>query len=235
MSICSFHLARVPVSTTIGALLRPPSAASVAGLVHAECMTRMTLGALVVSPSRLQPRHLAMFASWKDEGSLDAFLAGTSLGGRLASGWHVRLEFLRQWGQLEALGEFPPPTNKDFTDGPVVAVTIARMKLMHVPRFIRWGRPVEALVRDHPGKTLALAAIRFPRTVSTFSIWNSKLEMTAMVHGHSQMPQPDRHSRAMVERERKNFHFEFTTLRFRPISEHGVWDGRRSLVPWEPS
>lgn len=41
------------------------------------------------------------------------------------------------------------------TNAPVVAVTLARMKLPEVPGFIRWGRPVEKLVRNHPGITLA--------------------------------------------------------------------------------
>lgn len=38
-----------------------------------------------------------------------------------------------------------------------------------------------------------------------------------------------RHARAMVERERRDFHHEFTTLRFRPLSEHGTWEGGRVL------
>lgn len=68
----------------------------------------------------------------------------------------------------------------------VVAVTLAWMKLLQVPRFIRWGKPVEELVRDDP---------------------------------------------AMVERRRKDFHFEFTTLRFRAIGEYGDWEGWRGIVP----
>lgn len=39
--------------------------------------------------------------------------------------------------------------------------------LAEVPRFLHWGRPVERFVRDHPGATLALAAVRPPRTVPT--------------------------------------------------------------------
>ncbi len=42
---------------------------------------------------------------------------------------------------------------------------------------------------------------------------------------------PERHIAAMRERERKDFHVEFTTLRFRALSEHGEWEGRRDLVP----
>ncbi len=48
----------------------------------------------------------------------------------------------------------------------MVAVTLARMKLPQVPRFIRWGWPVEQLVRDHPSTTPAIAAIRLPGTQS---------------------------------------------------------------------
>lgn len=36
---------------------------------------------------------------------------------------------------------------------------------------------------------------------------------------------------AMVERQRKDFHVEFTTLRFTCIGEYGAWEGRSSIVP----
>lgn len=29
----------------------------------------------------------------------------------------------------------------------------------------------------------------------------------------------------------EDFHHEFTTLRFRPLSEHGTWEGQTGLVP----
>jgi hypothetical protein len=55
--------------------------------------------------------------------------------------------------------------------------------------------------------------------------------MTDMVHGRSAIPAPTRHADAMAERRRKDFHFEFTTLRFSCIGEYGAWDGRTSIVP----
>ena len=112
-----------------------------------------------------------------------------------------------------------------------MAVTLARLKLPQLARFIRWGKPVEQLVRDDPGTTLALAAIRPPRTFSTFTVWRSQREMTDMVHGMGSAVGADRHAKAMVERERKDFHYQFTTLRFRAIAEYGVWAGRRDIVP----
>lgn len=86
------------------------------------------------------------------------------------------------------------------------------------------------MVRDHPGTNLSLASVNLPNTVSTFSIWKSLKEMTDMVHGHSNVQKPKRHSNAMKERNRKNFYFEFTTLRFKPLSEHGSWKGKSDYI-----
>ncbi len=219
------------IGTTLGALLRPPNGQTVAGLRHAECMTRMTLGAAILSPARMQLRHLTMFAAWDGHAAIDEFLAVTSLGRAISSGWHVRMELLRRWGHLTEFDGFAESDREQDPEAPVVAVTLARLKLLQVPRFIRWGKPVEKLVRDHPGATLALAASRPPRTVSTFSVWTSQREMVEMVRGHSHVPRPERHAAAMVERQRKDFHFQFTTLRFRPIEEHGTWEGHTKFVP----
>ncbi len=231
MAVFTFHLARTQIRTTAMALCRPPHGQQVPGLQHAECLAMMTLGAPIVSPARMQLRHLAMFAAWESQAAIDGFLDCTKLGRALAQGWHVRMAFQRRWGHVREFGGLAESVGEQNPSAPVVAVTLARMKLPQVPRFIRWGKPVEELVRDHPGTTLALAAMRLPRTVSTFTVWNSLQEMLNMVHGHSSVPRPGRHADAMVERQRKDFHFEFTTLRFRPIAEYGNWEGRTQIVP----
>jgi len=231
MTVFTFHFAKTTIGTTVRALYRPPTRREVPGLNHAECMTKMTLGASIVSPSRMQFNQLTMFASWESQSAIDEFLANTALGRAFANGWHVRMEFLRRWGYVRAFDGLPESVGEQDPAAPVVAVTLARMKLPEVPRFIYWGRPVEQLVRDHPGKTLAIAAIRLPNTVSTFSIWKSQREMVDMVRGRSAVPQPERHATAMAERVRKDFHFEFTTLRFKPLAEYGNWEGRTNIVP----
>lgn len=231
MRVFTFHLAKTNISTVVGALYRPPTGQQVRGLDHAECMARMMLGAPILSPARMQLRHLAMFAAWESEGAIDEFLGSTGLGRVLANGWHVRMAFQRRWGHITEFDGLAESVGKQDPAAPVVAVTLARMKLPQVPRFIHWGKPVETLVRDHPGTTLALAAMRLPRTVSTFSVWRSQQEMVDMVRGHSDVPRPERHAVAMVERERKDFHFEFTTLRFRPLVEYGEWEGRTNIIP----
>lgn len=231
MSVFTFHLTKTNITTALKAFWNPPTANTVPGLIHAECMTSMKLGSPIFSTERMLMRQVAVFAQWEDEAAIDSFLESNSLGQALAKGWHTRLTFLRQWGHID---EFELPDASEAlndSDAPVVAVTLARMKLFQVPRFIRWGRPVEKQVRDDPGTTLAMAAIRLPNTVSTFSVWNTLKEMENMAHGHSATPKPKRHAKAMKERERKDFHYQFTTLRFKPIAEYGEWQGRTSFIP----
>jgi hypothetical protein len=189
----------------------------------------MRLGSPAVSLERMQLRRLAMFAEWEDESALERFLADDHLGRRLSDGWHVRLQYLRRYGEVAALAGLPVRAGRWDPEEPIVAVTVARLKLPELPRFLKWGRPVERLVARHPGTTFATAAIRPPRTFSTFTIWRSVRAMTDMVHGHSAVPQPHRHAVAMAEQHRRDFHHESAFMRFRPLSEHGTWEGRRLL------
>ncbi|MFF3038649.1 hypothetical protein [Arthrobacter citreus] len=229
MSIYSFHLANLPPLTAAGAMVRQLKAP---GLVHAEVFAGMELGAPIVSPRRMQLKRTAVFAHWEDERSLTDFLTGHPFGRKLDQGWHVRLQFLRRWGKVSEFSGLPESAESANPHEPVVAVTLARLRLPELPRFIRWGRPVETQIRDHPEATLAMAGIRLPRTVSTFSIWTSTRAMTGMVSGRDAGETARRHTEAMTERERRDFHHEFTTLRFRPLSEHGSWQGRSDYIPW---
>ncbi|WP_420603472.1 hypothetical protein [Flagellimonas sp.] len=231
MSIFSYHLVKMPFTLAIKGLFSDLINKKTKGLIHSEYMTAMTLGSPILSPSRFLLRQVVIFAQWENEEALEKYLKEEKFGEILTKGWHVRLTFIREWGKIKGFRIPEKKAKLESASSPVVAVTIARMKPLAVPRFIHWGRPVEKLVRDHVGITLSLASFRFPNTVSTFSIWKTEEEMTNMVHGHSEMPKPKRHSNAMKERERKNFHFEFTTLRFKPIFEFGTWKGKESYIP----
>lgn len=231
MRIFTFHLAECGITGTIRWLIRPPTPRSVPGLVHAECMVPMTLGRPVALPWRYRPHQIAMFAAWEGEEAIDGFLQSGRLGDALASGWHVRMEFLRRWGHISELSGLPPAAREHNAQQPVVAVTLARLRISRTLSFIRWGKPVEEQVRDNPATTISLAAMRPVGTLSTFSIWRTQQAMTDMVHGRSGGPLADRHARAMQERDRKDFHHEFTTLRFRPISEQGCWQGQHRFLP----
>lgn len=231
MNIFSYHLVELPFFVATKRIFSNPISKNTKGLIHLEYMSAMTLGSPIFSTSRILIGQVAVFMQWENETALENYLEQDRFGRILSKGWHVRLSFIREWGKFS---RFKIPEYKDKLESPnspVVAVTIARMKPFAVPRFIHWGRPVEKLVRDHPGTTLSLASIKFPNTVSTFSIWKTEKEMTDMVHGHSAVEKPKRHSAAMKERERKDFHFEFTTLRFKPLVEFGKWKGQSNFIP----
>lgn len=186
----------------------------------------MRLGSPFYSADRWLKPELVVFAQWENQDALTNFLAQHNLGKTLTKGWYLRLKLVRQWGSVPYF-DLQNTAEQPLDDEQLVAaVTLAHMRFRHIPRFIRWGKPVEELVRDHPATTLALASFGFPNCISTFSIWKSAREMSAMVHGHSQVAKPKRHQHAMKERERKDFHYSFTTLRFLALSEHGHWDGR---------
>lgn len=231
MNVFTFHLAECGVAQTVRALIRPPTSRSTPGLVHAECMVPMTLGRPIALPWRYRPHQIALFAAWQDEDAIDGFMQSSRLGRALAKGWHVRMEFVRRWGYISELDGLPSRAIHHDDQLPVVAVTLARLRVSQAIRFIRWGKPVEEQVRDDPATTITLAAMRPIGTLSTFSIWRTQQAMTDMVHGRSQAAAADRHAKAMQERNRKDFHHEFTTLRFRPISEHGCWEGNERFLP----
>jgi hypothetical protein len=227
--IHSFHLVDLPVRMSVQALVRPPDRTTVEGLQHAECLVLMRFAAPIVSRDRLQLRRFAMFAQWDDEAALDRFIDTHAFGRRLAAGWHVRLQYLRRYGAVAALGDLPELAGPWALDEPIVAVTLARMKLRELPRFLRWGRPVEQLIASHPAAVFSTGAQRPPNTISTFSIWRTVREMTEMVHGRSVVPDAHVHQVAMAEQRRRDFHFESTFMRFRPLAEHGEWQGRHLL------
>lgn len=216
----------MPFFTGLSALLNPPAAE---GLHFVEALAFMQLGAPIVSTQRLRVSRLALFAEWADEAALESFLTSEPLGQRLANGWHVRLQYLRRYGTVRGLEHLPQKARDWRDDEPVVAITLARMKLFEVPRFLTWGKPVEHFVRDHEGQVFSMAAQRPPNTISTFSVWHSVRAMTKMVHGDGNTPASQVHSKAMEEQRRRDFHHESIFMRFRPLSEHGEWQGRRLL------
>lgn len=231
MTVFSYHLVKLPITDALRIMFFPIKSKQIEGLIYAETMSAMILGSPIFSKSRFFNREIVFFAQWENENDLNVFLQSTLKGQQIAKGWHVRLEFLRQWGRISGFQIPKKEVEIENENIPVVAVTIARMKYMQIPRFLRWGRPVEKQVRDDNGTTLSLASIRYPNIISTFSIWKTQKAMTDMVHGHSKMPQSKRHINAMKERDRKDFHFEFTTLRFRPLAEYGEWKNKSNYIP----
>jgi len=217
----SFHLRRVSLGALPRALFGRPQAS---GLHHAESFLTMHLGAPVFSARRYDLRDVATFAWWSEEAALDDYLASPH-GRSLGEGWHVRLRLYRRWGRVREVADAVVHEDAEVPGHPVVAVTLARLKLSQTLRFTRFGKPVERQVRDHPGKTLALAAMRPLATFCTFSIWRDEAAMVGMVQGRQEDRDGRSHRLAMRERSRRDFHHEFTTMRLVPLREVGTWRG----------
>lgn len=231
MNIFTYHHLELSFFQAIRMMFSPLNSKHNEGLIHAETMSAMVLGSSILSPSRFFSKKIVVFAQWESEEALQFFLDQHPNGKLYAKSWYIQLELIREWGEISGFKIPKLVEENDSNDGPVVAVTLARMKFLEIPRFLRWGRPVEKLVRDHPGTVASLASIRYPNLISTFSIWNTQKEMREMVTGRSKVQQPKRHIDAMKERQRKDFHDEFTTLRFKPIAEFGTWKMKNEAKP----
>lgn len=227
--IFSFHLAKLPLSKVPRFLLNPTHLQKISGLKHSESFFTMNLGEAIMAPPRYNLTTVALFAWWSEEAFLSSFLEDPSRD-FLQDGWHVRMKLYRRWGEIAELRDaIVAPTIAGATiaepNTTVVAVTLARLKVLEAARFAKWGRPVESQVRNHKGKNLALAAFRPLNTFSTFSIWQNESEMLNMVSGRDKFHDGENHQQAMTERDRRDFHHEFTTLRFKPFQEAGIWNG----------
>jgi hypothetical protein len=222
--IFSFHLVRIPFWKVPYFVFTRLHQKRIPGLRHSEGFFTMNLGESIVSPPRYNLKTFALFAWWSDEKSLEEFLQQPAY--RIFNeGWHVRMKLYRVWGEISELKTATLEEPITQADVPVVAVTLARLNLFQTHRFIAWGKPVESQVRNHHGTLLALASFRPLNTFSTFSIWKNESEMINMVRG-SKPQDGDSHKLAMQERNRKDFHHEFTTMRFIPFKEMGVWNGK---------
>lgn len=215
-------------------MINPLNSSADSGLIHAETMSIMQLGSPVYSLSRFFSKTIAIVAQWEDESALELFLSTHPISIHIKTSWHLKLRLIHQWGSISGF-RIAPLSELDSVGTPVVAITLARMRPAEISRFLRWGVPVERLVRDHPRKLIALASIRYPNLISTFSVWHSIDDLRAMVLGHSKMPLPKRHIDAMKETERKDFHFEFTTLRFSVLEEYGQWQQKQFFSDATPT
>ena len=231
MELFSYHLIQAPVYSVAARLLSSAALLRVPGLRHAECLLPMRMGHAVALPGRYHSTTLALFALWDDESHLERFLEAPPYRVFERAGWHIRLRFYKRWGSYAGLDQAKTYTELANPEGPVVGVTFARLKLIETFRFARWGKPVEAQVRDHPGVTRATVSFRPLNTFSTFSIWRSEQDMLSMVRGRQAEIDGTDHREAMKELARRTFHYEFTTMRLVPLSEHGQWPEPMLLSP----
>ena len=228
--IFSFHLVHLSFFSILAYFFRPLHKRNIPGIRHSESFFVMNLGEGVFSFKRFNLGSCGFFIWWDEDAHIDQLTEQPRYSFFRDDGWQIRIKKYRRWGGVREINDAHIDPSLRDPENPVVAVTLARLKLWHLLRFTKWGKPVERQVRDHRGNTLALAAFRPFNHFCTFSIWNTEAEMTGMVFGKRSAEDGDEHKRAMKERNRKAFHFEFATMRFVPTKQLGAWNGKSDHV-----
>ena len=214
--IFSYHLIQLSFFKMLRLFFAPPKVKNISGLNFSLCLFTMKLGHPVFSFSRYNLTTLAFIARWKDEASLDQFIQNKKSNFLKSETWSVRLKPYRQWGHYEGLNDLSL-TDTQKPKGPIIGLTVAKLRLTQVFRFARWGKPVEKQVHKSKGKMYAAVSMRPLLYFSTFSLWKTEEDMLSMVIGHKETKEGMNHSLAMKERAQRPFHHEFTTIRFIPL------------------
>jgi len=135
------------------------------------------------------------------------------------------MEPLRVFGEWPGLPGLPKVELPVADDEPVVVLTLGRLMPWRLIPFLRAAHPAEEEVLAEPGLLASTGFGRFPRLVSTFSVWRSAAEMQNYAYRR------DGSHRAAVALDKAHpFHRHSAFIRFRPYASEGRWQGRDPLA-----
>lgn len=222
--VASIHIADVGVRSALSLLRSCPSPASAPGLRHANSVLAVPLHR---SPFRVPGlRRVGLVAFWDDDPALDRFLEAHPVAAALADGWHVRLEPLRVVGDWPGLPSGVSPAADTSHEGPVVGLTIARVRPSRVVRFVRMSAAAQAEALDSTGFTWAVDLTHpLHALIGTCSLWRDARALTRYTHGRDGTA----HRAALAEDRRRPFFSLGAFARFRPTSSRGKLDGGNPL------
>ena len=220
--VASVHLRDVGPLRALNVLSKRPKTGSIPGLRTVDVALATPLQAS--GAPRPSLRRVGLVAIWDDDASITAFLADHPLARALAGGWHARLQPLRLHGSWPGLPDELPRARDAITDDPAVVLTLGRLRISHVRRFLRASRPAERAALHAPGFVWGTALAR-PPFVATCSLWESARAITSYAYGGGDPGHPD----AIAEQQRKDFHKRSAFVRFRPYEVDGSLSGKNAL------
>ena len=230
--LASFHLVRYPRATAPEGLSRMgldrPALRATDGLEFWKLLgtgrgRTMTLSADL--------RRWAMFAVWRDEEALDAFMDGSPVVERwrelAAESWHVRLRPTRAHGSWSGFQLRPDHAAEG---GPVAVLTRAVIRPGALIPFYRAIDPPSRRLEEHPGVLASLGMGEWPvARQATFSLWSDEAALKDYAYSHGA-------HRDVVKRTRdERWYGEQLFARFAPFGSQGTWDGVDPLTPGPPS
>jgi hypothetical protein len=173
------------------------------------------------------PRRWGLLASWADGAAARAFerSAVADRWRRLAEEtWRVELRPLSARGRWSGREPFGRPGPRRW-DGPVAAVTRARLRPSRARAFWRAVPPVAADLRDQPGLRLAVGIGEAPVGLQgTFSLWDSAAALRRFAYAGAA------HSAVVARTAPERWYAEELFARFGVEAADGTVDGRDPLA-----
>ena len=209
-----------PVGTFRG-VMRRPKPSDTPGLRSAEVAVFAPLALSGLPPVG----RAGLIAFWDDDDAFDRFLENDPIGKRFTGGFEARLRPLRAFGAWPGLPADVATSRAVPHDGPVVVLTLGRLRITQTLRFLRASRPAERAAVEHDGMIWGSAAVR-PPFVATVSIWRDAQATAAYAYG-GQRPA---HSEAISKQQRKDFHRQSAFIRFAPERLEGALGAPNPLV-----
>jgi heme-degrading monooxygenase HmoA len=172
------------------------------------------------------PRRWALLTVWDDDAAAGAFADGDVVRRwrRLADEeWTARLRPLAARGRWSRREPFGRPARQRW-DGPVAALTRARLVPRKALAFWRAVPPVSGDLHRSPGLRLALGVGEAPIGLQgTVSVWESAAALNAFAYGRAP------HAAVVARTAREGWYAEELFARFGLVSSSGTVAGRDPL------
>ncbi len=173
------------------------------------------------------PHRWGLLATWTSPEAAQDFEAHSEVArawGRLAvEQWRVDLRPVASRGTWSGRRPFGDPVPKR-SDGPVAALTRARLRPAAAAGFWRAVPPVSADLRDRPGLRAAVGIGEAPLGLQgTFSLWESGAAVREFARG-------DAHAEVVSRTEPERWYAEELFARFDVVGSAGTLDGADPLA-----
>ncbi|QYC40080.1 Spheroidene monooxygenase [Nonomuraea coxensis DSM 45129] len=174
-------------------------------------------------------RRWALFAVWREEADLEAFLRESPIAARwraeAAERWQVRLAPLASRGTWGGRDPFPQGGVRQGGDGPVAVLTRASIRARRLAAFYRSVPPVDRLLARQDGCLASVGIGEWPLArQATFSLWRDAAAMRRFAYGD------DEHLRVVARVRADGWYSEELFARFIPYGSEGAWNGSDPLT-----
>lgn len=213
--VISLHIADLGFDSGRLLIAGAPAAGSIPGLLNAEIDSAAHLAGPI--HHKLLPGRVILTTFWESREHAEAFDRTHRLAQAFRLGWRAQLAPLRAYGTWPGLSDSLPSGRNTSYDGPVVALTLGRLRLKHAVRFLLESAPAERAATAADGFLWGTALAR-PPFVSTISVWESTRAVAQYAYGKADAAHRD----VIASDARRPFHHRSAFIRLRPLHVEGT-------------